>query len=162
MSDTEFVYVTYIASTPEEIWKAITDANISQRYWGNANVSQWKPGSPWKHVGGASKDTLIQGEVVESVPPRRLVVTWAAPADAGNKAATSRVTFTLERVSNDQRRAHHLVEKGAANMVRLTVVHDRLQPGSEMARGITDGWPRVLSSLKSFLETGRPLNVWAA
>ena len=50
MTTTEFVYVTYIAATPEKVWKALTDADISRKYWGNSNVSDWKPGSPWKHV----------------------------------------------------------------------------------------------------------------
>ena len=143
---TEFVYVTYIASTPEKIWKALTDADLSRKYWGNSNVSDWKPGSSWKHVGGDSGKTMVVGEVVDATPPKRLVVTWAPPPEAANKANHSRVSFALEPVGD---------------MVRLTVVHDRLQPGSEMLKGITEGWPRVLSSLKSFLESGRPLDVWA-
>jgi uncharacterized protein YndB with AHSA1/START domain len=146
MTDTQFLYVTYIASTAEKVWKAITDADISGKYWGNSNVSDWTAGSPWKHVGGTSKKTLVIGEVVESAPPKRLVVTWAAPPEAANKAMHSRVTFAIEPVGE---------------MVRLTVTHDRLKVGSEMAGSITEGWPRVLSSLKSYLETGRPLDVWA-
>ncbi len=146
MSTTEFVYVTYIASTPDKVWKALTDADISRKYWGNSNVSDWKPGKTWKHVGGDSGNTMVVGDVVESNPPRRLVVTWAAPAEAADKAQHSRVSFAIEPV---------------ADMVRLTVTHDRLQPGSPMLKSITMGWPRVLSSLKSYLETGRPLDVWA-
>ena len=147
MTTTEFVYVTYIAATPEKVWKALTDADISRKYWGNSNVSDWKPGSPWKHVRPDAARTLaIVGDVVESAPPKRLVLSWAAPAEAGNKAAYSRATFALEPIGD---------------MVRSTVTHDRLQPGSDMLKGITDGWPRVLSSLKSYLETGSPLDVWA-
>ena len=147
MTDTQFVYVTYIASTAEKVWKALTDADISGRYWGNSNVSDWKPGSPWKHVRPDAARTLaIVGNVVESTPPKRLVLTWAAPSEAANKAAYSRATFALEPIGD---------------MVRLTVTHDQLKPGSDMLKGITDGWPRVLSSLKSYLETGRPLDVWA-
>ncbi|HRC86852.1 MAG TPA: SRPBCC domain-containing protein, partial [Thermoanaerobaculia bacterium] len=88
----------------------------------------------------------IVGEVMESVPPRRLVVSWAPPADAADRARHSRVAFDLEPVGD---------------MVRLTVTHDELEAGSEMLRSISNGWPRVLSSLKSLLETGRPLNTWA-
>jgi uncharacterized protein YndB with AHSA1/START domain len=86
------------------------------------------------------------GRVIEFEAPRRLVLTWAAPADADNRAAHTRVTFELEQIES---------------MVRLTVTHDELERGSEMLRGITEGWPRVLSSLKSFLETGKPLPTWA-
>jgi uncharacterized protein YndB with AHSA1/START domain len=75
-----------------------------------------------------------------------MVLTWAEPAEASNSAAQSRVTFELEPVDD---------------MVRLTVRHDRLVPGSEMERAISAGWPRVLSSLKSLLETGKPLPTWA-
>jgi uncharacterized protein YndB with AHSA1/START domain len=145
MTDTEFVYVTYIASTADKVWQAITDADISGRYWGNSNVSDWKAGSPWKHVSEA-KETRIAGEVVEAVPPKRLVVTWAAPDKVGNQTATSRVTFVLEPM---------------VDMVKLIVTHDRLQAGSDMARDINNGWPLVLASLKSYLETGRPLNLRA-
>jgi uncharacterized protein YndB with AHSA1/START domain len=88
----------------------------------------------------------LVGEVVEAAPPRRLVLTWASPADAGNPAKRSRVTFELETVDD---------------MVRLTVTHDELEAGSDMLRGISEGWPRVLSSMKSLLETGRPLHTWA-
>jgi uncharacterized protein YndB with AHSA1/START domain len=74
------------------------------------------------------------------------VITWAEPADAADKTKHTRVTFDIEPV---------------ADMVRLTLTHDELKPGSDMERKIANGWPRVLSSLKSFLETGRPLKTWA-
>ncbi len=80
------------------------------------------------------------------MPPRRLVITWAYPADAADLAKHTRVSFELETIED---------------MVRLTVTHDELVEGSDMERGIMKGWPRVLSSMKSFLETGRPLNTWA-
>jgi uncharacterized protein YndB with AHSA1/START domain len=86
------------------------------------------------------------GKVLEFSPPRRLVMTWAAPADAGNAAAHSRVTIELDPMDD---------------MVRVTIRHDELAPGSDMLTGITEGWPRVLSSLKSLLETGKPLPTWA-
>jgi hypothetical protein len=76
----------------------------------------------------------------------RLIVTWADPADRMRKDRHSRVTFDIETV---------------ADMVRLTVTHEDLEAGSNMERKITHGWPRVLSSLKSLLETGRPLQTWA-
>jgi activator of Hsp90 ATPase-like protein len=80
------------------------------------------------------------GQGLASQPPRRLVLTWANPQDKANKARHSRVTFEIEPV---------------AEMVRLTITHDELEAGSDTLRKISDGWPRVLSSLKSLLETGR-------
>jgi uncharacterized protein YndB with AHSA1/START domain len=85
---------------------------------------------------------VLVGKVIEIDPPRRLVLTWADPADTGTEARHSRVTFDIEPLSGT---------------VRLTVTHDRLEPGSEMERDITRGWPAVLSSLKTMLETGEPL-----
>ena len=146
MAKTKFVYVTYIRTTPEKVFEARTKGELTRQYWMHDNVSDWKVGSPWKHVDKASAQVRIVGEVLESAPPRRLVISWASPADAANKHKHSRVAFDIERVED---------------MVRLTVTHDELEAGSEMERGITNGWPRVLSSLKSFLETGKPLNVWA-
>jgi uncharacterized protein YndB with AHSA1/START domain len=146
MSRSKFMYVTYIRATPEKVFKALTEPEVTRQYWGHANVSDWKAGSSWKHESADGSKVLLVGEVVEHTPPRRLVITWAFPADAGNKAKYTRVTFDLEPVED---------------MVRLTVTHDELEPGSDMERGIMEGWPRVLSSLKSFLETGAALNTWA-
>jgi uncharacterized protein YndB with AHSA1/START domain len=146
MSQSRFVYVTYIRATPAKVFEAITRGEVTRQYWGMENVSDWKPGSPWKHLDGANGTLRLIGEVVESAPPRRLVITWAFPADAGNRKKHTRVAFDIDHVGD---------------MVRLTVTHDELEPGSEMERGITEGWPRVLSSLKSFLETGKALNTWA-
>lgn len=143
MAKPEYVYVTYISSTREKIWKAITDPETTPRYWQHANVSDWKPGSRWEHrENGKDGKPLIVGKVVEFSPPRRLVFTWADPADEHNEEKYSRVTFELEEVRG---------------VVRLTVVHDNLEPGSKMLKGISDGWPKVLSSMKTFLESGKPL-----
>ena len=146
MKKTSFVYVTYIRATPERVFQALTDGRVTREYWGHDNVSDWKPGSVWEHREAGGGMVKLTGKVVEFDPPRRLVLTWAAPEDAARPAAHSRVTFELETIED---------------MVRLTVRHDRLVPGSEMQRGIEAGWPRVLSSLKSFLETGKPLPTWA-
>jgi uncharacterized protein YndB with AHSA1/START domain len=146
MNKSKFVYVTYMAATPEQIWKALLDKEFTRQYWGHDNVSDWKPGSPWQHRKHDAAGTVrLVGEVLESVAPRRLVLTWAAPEDATSKEKHTRVTFEIEPIDD---------------MARLTVTHDELDPGSEMLRGITEGWPRVLSSLKTLLETGRPLNTW--
>jgi uncharacterized protein YndB with AHSA1/START domain len=143
MNNTEFVYTTYIKTTPEKLWKAITTPEFTRQYWADGIVSDWKKGSTWKHAAGAY---IMGGEVLESDPPRRLVITWAEPGDGTNIARHSRVAFEIEAIGD---------------MVRLNVVHNDLLPGSVMAGKISVGWPRVLSSLKSLLETGAALDTWA-
>jgi len=144
---TSFVYVTYIASTPEKVFEAITRPDLARRYWGHENVSDWQPGSGWEHIRANDERTVeLVGKVVEVSPPSRLVITWANASQASNPAAYSRVTFEIAEYDA---------------MVRLTVSHDELEAGSGMAKGISKGWPAVLSSLKSFLETGRPLDIFA-
>lgn len=149
MSDekTRFVYVTYIRSTPEKVFEAITRPEIARRYWGHENVSDWQPGSAWQHVrANEQRSVELVGEVVEIAPPTRLVMTWANASQAADPASYSRVSFDLVEYES---------------MVRLTVTHDELQAGSGMARGIQQGWPAVLSSLKSLLETGQGIDVFA-
>jgi uncharacterized protein YndB with AHSA1/START domain len=144
---TSFVYVTYIRSTPDKVFDAITQPEIARRYWGHENVSDWKPGSDWKHVRDNEQRTVnVVGKVVEVVRPSRLVITWASPSRVDDPAAYSRVTFQVEAYED---------------MVRLTVTHDELEAGGSMARGIQQGWPIVLSSLKSLLETGQGIDVFA-
>jgi uncharacterized protein YndB with AHSA1/START domain len=143
MDRPQFVYVTYISATPEKIWNALIDAEMTTQYWQHVNVSDWQPGSRWEHR-RAGKDgaVLLVGKVIESSPPRRLVLTWAFPADEAREEKHTRVTFELEPVGT---------------VVRLTVTHDQLEAGSDMLQGITRGWPKVLSSLKSLMESGRAL-----
>ncbi len=144
---TSFVYVTYILSTPEKVFEAITRPEIARRYWGHENVSDWQPGSRWQHIRANDERTLeLVGEVIEVSPPTRLVISWANASQAADAESYSRVTFAIEPYDN---------------MVRLTVTHDDLEIGSGMAKGVTQGWPAVLSSLKSFLETGRGIDLYA-
>jgi uncharacterized protein YndB with AHSA1/START domain len=145
MSDEKFVYVTYIATTPQKVWKALLDGELTRQYWKHENVSDWKPGSKWQLVADDGKRTVKHvGQVLECVPDKRLVLSWGDVADAADTAKHSRVAIEIETVGE---------------MVRLTVTHDELS--ADMQRRITNGWPRVLSSLKSFLETGRPLDIYA-
>ena len=138
----QFVYVTYISSTAEKVFNALMDPEMTRRYWAHLNVSDWKVGSPWKHEDSSTGETHLVGKVVEVTPPRRLVITWASSADDKNPEKHSRVTFEID---------------SSGKAVRLTVTHDELEPGSEMERGITRGWPVVLSNLKTLLETGQAM-----
>jgi uncharacterized protein YndB with AHSA1/START domain/DNA-binding transcriptional ArsR family regulator len=135
------VYVTYIQSTPEKVWQALTDADLSAQYWGHSNVSDWQVGSRWEHQRlDGTRTADVVGDVLESSPPRRLVTTWAGPNEA-RPAGPSRVTFDIE--------PH-------GDIVRLTVTHENLLDQAEHDESAA-GWAAVMSNLKSLLETGHPL-----
>jgi uncharacterized protein YndB with AHSA1/START domain/DNA-binding transcriptional ArsR family regulator len=136
-----FVYVTYIESTPEKVWHALTDPDMTAEYWGHSNVSDWQVGSSWEHQRTDGTRTAdVVGTVVESVAPTRLVTTWAAPGDEGAEGP-SRVTFDIEPYGE---------------IVRLTVTHEDLADEAERADAAA-GWAAVLSNLKSLIETGHVL-----
>jgi uncharacterized protein YndB with AHSA1/START domain len=142
MSKPEFVYVIYIASTPEKVFAALTDAKMSEQYWaGNRVVSDWKIGAAFA-LKLKREETDVTGKVLEYDPPRRLAYSFH-PQHGGMEAEPpSRVTFEIEQ-QKDQ--------------VRLTIVHDGFEPGSKAFENISRGWPFVLSSLKSYLEVGKVL-----
>jgi uncharacterized protein YndB with AHSA1/START domain len=138
------VYTTLIRTTQKKLWDAITKPEFTRQYWaGVENVSTWKKDAKWEHIGGPAnkREPWITGKVVKSVPPKLLVLTWADPDDLADK---SRVTFQLEPLGDT---------------VCLTVTHDNFKPGSKMAGKVAWGWPRVLSSMKSYLETGTGLDI---
>jgi uncharacterized protein YndB with AHSA1/START domain len=135
-----YVYVTYIHATAEQVWRALTDADLTAQYWGHANVSDWQPGSAWEHRrtdGSGAVDVV--GKVLAAEPPTRLVITFEDSPHEQREPSV--VTFLVE--------AHQ-------EIVRLTVTHENL-PNREMLDGIASGWPAVLSNLKSLLETGAVL-----
>ena len=135
----DYVYVTYIRATAEQVWRALTDADLTARYWGHANISDWQPGSAWEHRRADGSDALdVVGRVLEATPPTRLVLTFDDVPDAESTREPSVVTFLVE--------PHQ-------DIVRLTVTHEKL-PDREMFAGISQGWPAVLANLKSLLETG--------
>ncbi|WP_018348870.1 ArsR/SmtB family transcription factor [Longispora albida] len=137
-----YVYVTYIRASAEQVWQALTDADLTARYWGHANVSDWQKGSAWEHVrtdGSGAVDVV--GRVLEAQPPARLVITFEDSPDVQPPREPSVVTFLVEQHQD---------------IVRLTVTHENL-PNHEMLGGISRGWPAVLANLKSLLETGEVL-----
>jgi uncharacterized protein YndB with AHSA1/START domain/DNA-binding transcriptional ArsR family regulator len=136
-----FVYVTYIQSTPEGVWHALTDSDLTAAYWGHSNVSDWRPGSRWEHRrtdGSGIADAV--GTVLESNPPRRLVMTFGGPGEDRDDGP-SQVTFDIEPYEE---------------IVKLTVTHENLADRAEHD-ATSAGWPAVLANLKSLLETGHVL-----
>ena len=141
MSKPKFVYVTYIASTAEKVFEALTDASISRQFWFDFHVeSDWTSGSPFALKRGST--TMDSGVVLLCEPPHRLSYTWHPEYESHRHERPSRVLFELEQLKGQ---------------VKLTVTHDDFDEGSKVFESISGGWPLVLSSLKSMLETGTPL-----
>jgi len=143
MKNEQFIYVTYIRTTPEQLWQALTQPEFTQRYWlGTRQVSDWKTGALWRAVNPEGQ-AIISGEIVEIDPPRKMVFTWRNETKPEITAeGFSRVTYSLE-------------PQGAS--VKLTILHEMNKPGSKLLQSVSGGWPLVLASLKSLIETGEPL-----
>jgi uncharacterized protein YndB with AHSA1/START domain len=144
MSKPEFVYVTYIETTPEKLWQALTDGDFTERYWFGARLrSDWKVGSSFEMV--RSNGTVSDaGKVVECDPPRRLAYTFINLSDTYKNEFPALATFVLEPYGR---------------LVKLTLTHEGFSEGSKFLNGVSKGWPAILSSLKSILETGQPLEI---
>jgi uncharacterized protein YndB with AHSA1/START domain len=144
MKRPEFVYVTYIETTPEKLWDALTSSEFTRRYWFNTEVqSDWKVGSPIALVMNGEPTDI--GEILESERPRRLSYTFKHVSDEElRKEPASKVVFTLEPFGK---------------VVKLTLTHEGFVEGGKMLDGISKGWPAILASLKSLLETGEPLTI---
>ncbi len=141
MSKPEFIYVTYIETTPEKPWEALTDGDFTERYWfAHRAASDWNVGSSYQFTLAGEK--RLEGKVLISDPPRKLSYSWNGCSEEFRRERTSRVTFDLEP---------------RGKIVKLTLTHDNLDEAGVTLRGISEGWPMVLASLKSLLETGRPL-----
>jgi uncharacterized protein YndB with AHSA1/START domain len=143
MSDAKpsFVHVSYIATTADKLFAALTDGKFTQEYWGGKVVeSDWKKGSPVRLYSRADGKEAVRGVVLECDPPSLLSYTWASQTMGG---PATKVTFMIKQVT--------------PNNVRLQVVHEAHEPGSEVHEMVREGWSAILSSLKSLLETGKPL-----
>ncbi len=140
MNRSSFVYVTFIRTTPEKLWEALTDSKFTRQWWVGTSVEcGWKKGSPWKLIypDGTVTDT---GELLEIDPPKKLVIRWQNEFKPELKAeGPSRCTITLE-------------QQGKA--VKLTILHEIERADSKLIHAVSGGWPMILSNLKSLLETG--------
>ncbi|MGH2877529.1 MAG: ArsR/SmtB family transcription factor [Solirubrobacteraceae bacterium] len=157
MDKPSFVYTTFIRTTPERLWRALTDPAFTMRYWDIAFESEWSTGSAmtWKQRGVT---TIDEGQrVIEAEPYSRLCYTWHAFTEEWARAVgidgerrtrlaaerCSKITFEIEPLDSEQ--------------LKLTVIHDDLEPDGLLVGMISGGWPRVISNLKTLLETGEPL-----
>ena len=140
MTRSAFTYVTYIRTTPEQLWSALTDSEFMKQYWfGTHCESAWTLGSPWKMV-QPDGSTTDAGSIVESDPPRRLVIRWQHQAKPELKAeGESLCTMEVE-------------PSGTA--VKLTITHTIEREHSSLITAVSGGWPKIISNLKSLLETG--------
>jgi uncharacterized protein YndB with AHSA1/START domain len=143
MASSRFVYVTFIRTTPERLWKALIDPEFTRRYWcETVQECEWKAGSTWRVMipDGRVADS---GEIIEIDPPRKLVQTWRNEFKPELHAeGHSRLTYELEKVGDS---------------VKLTLIHEMDRPDSKLIEAVSGGWPHILASLKSLLETGEPL-----
>jgi uncharacterized protein YndB with AHSA1/START domain len=156
MDKPSFVYTTYIQTTPERLWQALTEPAFTERYWATTFDSDWKPGSPMTWHTRGLEITDPEQVVVEAEPHRRLSYTWHTftpewaqsleltddARDRLGAESRSKVTFEIEPLGGQ---------------VKLTVIHDDLEPGGLTGSMISQGWPRVMANLKTLLETGDTL-----
>lgn len=138
-----FVYATYIRTTSEKLWQALTDPEFIRQYWCEVKFEcDWKQGSLWRMLipDGRVADG---GQVIEIDPPKKLVLTWRNEfVPEMHAEGFSRLTYELEQVGTS---------------TKLTLVHEMDLPDSKLIEGVSSGWPHILASLKSLLETGEPL-----
>jgi len=143
MVNSRFVYVTYIRTTPKKLWQALINPEFTHRYWAATwQESEWKPGASWKIMipDGRVADA---GKVVEIEPERRLVLSWRNEFMPELRAeGHSRLTYELEPMGES---------------VKLTLIHEMDKPESKLIDAVSHGWPHILASLKSLLETGESL-----
>jgi uncharacterized protein YndB with AHSA1/START domain len=143
MAESKFVYVTFIRSTQKKVWKALQEPEFTRQYWVEVeHVTTWKKGAPWKMVAPGGL-LLCSGEVLEYDPFKRYAVSWRHEKDPEiAKEGHSRMECDLEQ---------------QGSTVKVTITHTIAKPESQTIASVSKGWPFVLASLKSFLETGQPI-----
>jgi uncharacterized protein YndB with AHSA1/START domain len=143
MAESQFVYVTFIRTTVEKLWQALIEPEFTRQFWfDTVQESEWKPGASWRIV-KPDGSTADSGEVIEIEPRRKLVLKWRNEMIPEMTAeGYSRMTYEL---------------KQQGESVKLTVTHVMEKAGSKFIQAVSGGWPNILASLKSLLETGEPL-----
>jgi uncharacterized protein YndB with AHSA1/START domain len=143
MDKPKFVYVTYIRTTPEKLWQALIEPEFTRQFWYDTwQDCQWKPGASWRIMIPDGR-VANSGEVLEIDPPRRLVLSWRKELLPELRVeGYSRLTYEIEK---------------QADSVKLTITHESDTPGSKLIKAVSNGWPIILASLKSLLETGQSL-----
>ncbi|MBE7939253.1 MULTISPECIES: SRPBCC family protein [Ramlibacter] len=141
MARSTFLYVSYIRTTPDKLWTALTDAEFMKRYWfGMHCESQWRPGSSWQLL-SQSGEVWDAGEIVEADRPRRLVIRWSHVKRPELKAeGPSLCVMEIEALGE---------------ACKLTITHSIEREGSMLVEAVSGGWPKIVSNLKSLLETGQ-------
>jgi uncharacterized protein YndB with AHSA1/START domain/DNA-binding transcriptional ArsR family regulator len=157
MHKPEFLYTTYIKTTPEQLWRALTDPAFTSRYWGATFASDWQVGSPmtWEYDGVTIADTAQI--VLESDPYRRLAYTWqTVTPEFAEKVGFSEEYYA--RVAAERRSKVSFDIEPRGQEVKLIVIHDDFDPDSATLESVSGGWPLILASLKTLLETGETLS----
>jgi uncharacterized protein YndB with AHSA1/START domain len=143
MAESRFIYVTYIRTTAARLWQALLDPEFTRQYWAETwQESEWTPGASWRIMipDGRVGDS---GEILEIEPERRLVLTWKNEFQPElREEGYSRLTYELEPVGES---------------IKLTLIHEMDRPQSKLIDAVSNGWPHILASLKSLLETGQSL-----
>ena len=145
MNHPPFVYNIYIETTLDRLWDSLTKGDITCQYWYGRRIdSDWKIGSPVTFWLDYSQDIDMSGKVLEYKPLHRLAFSWNIQMEGAKNDSPSRVSFDLESLGS---------------VVKCTLTHDELKTGEKVPSGVSEGWPIILCSLKSFLETGKPLSI---
>ena len=149
MKKKTFVYATYVRASAERVWQALTSPEFTAQYFHATRVdSTWRVGDPVRYLMADTNELAVDGEVLVSEAPTRLVISWHVLYNAAaSKEPPSRVSFEIEELSGQ---------------TRLTVTHDQFPDDTVVFDGIQQGWPWIIASLKSLLETGEALPPEAA
>jgi uncharacterized protein YndB with AHSA1/START domain/DNA-binding transcriptional ArsR family regulator len=153
MARPEFLYVTYIRTSPERLWSALTEQSFTARYWGRTYETDWAKGSPYAVTQSGVRVEDPEQIILEADPPRRLSYTWNTFNDELSGALGWSEEFHARITAEPRSRVTFEIEPEDDDTVRLTVIHDGFEEGSAMLESVSGGWPRVLANLKTLLET---------
>jgi uncharacterized protein YndB with AHSA1/START domain/DNA-binding transcriptional ArsR family regulator len=160
MGRPEFVYVTYIRTSAEQLWVALTDPSFTARYWGRTYDTDWTKGSPYAMSQSGVRVDDPEQVILEADPPRRLSYTWNAFNAELAEALGWDEEFSARVTAEPRSRVTFEIEPETDDLVRLTVIHEDFEDGSAMLESVSGGWPRVLANLKTLLETGEAEPLW--